>query len=289
MRFWRSLKKVKHLEPQVSLEEVESSLFEKKGSALLVDRYTEEDVFRMLEEKGIVKIFEEKNLTPFSIRIEPLDMHCQELTIECRGKVLMELRIGECTYTPHKGVFSEVFGDIDRLECITIEWLLVQNPFETFSPLRPRLPGQEFPGLGISKKIIEILIEIGKDLNKDSVIGFPEFYHNAVIYNKMFKFIHPSMEGKLKRMKEDLSDYPLDEVSFAFCGGCIVERNLKTGVENYVVWEAEEMGLPISEKMKRYFSSPEYTALRDESYSSFSYRFDRRKFEDTRDEIIARF
>lgn len=107
MKFWCSFKRVKHLKPHITPGEIETELFEKKG------------------------------LIPFNIAIESVDMHCQGLTVMCKGKVLIELKLGECTYTPSGESLKGVLNDIPRIECITLEWLMVQNPFETFSVHKP--------------------------------------------------------------------------------------------------------------------------------------------------------
>ena len=41
-------------------------------------------------------------------------------------------------------------------DLLVIEWFLLQNPLKIFARRRPQLPGQDYPGLGISNIIFEI-------------------------------------------------------------------------------------------------------------------------------------
>ena len=62
------------------------------------------------------------------------DTHRRELLVEARARIDR--------------------GAIPGLALLRIEWLLLQNPREAFTPARPHLPGQEHPGLGMLRDVI---------------------------------------------------------------------------------------------------------------------------------------
>ena len=53
---------------------------------------------------------------------------------------------------------------------LSIEWLLLQDPTKTFSKSKPQLPGQEHPGLGMLRELLEMLYQACLRLELDGLI-----------------------------------------------------------------------------------------------------------------------
>ncbi|MEJ2052219.1 MAG: hypothetical protein P8Y60_20700, partial [Calditrichota bacterium] len=86
------------------------------------------------------------------------------------------------------------------LEMIQIEWLILQNPTRTFSEDRPPLPGQESPGLGIGKQVLELLYLMAKHQGTQGLLIVPHYYHTALIFSREFHFINPEYQALLNRV-----------------------------------------------------------------------------------------
>jgi hypothetical protein len=74
---------------------------------------------------------------------------------------------------------------------LQVEWLLLQNPQQSFSPERPPLPGQVHPGLGIGDRLMEILIIMTRRVRLEGIVNKPHYFHTAFMFSKEFIFTNP--------------------------------------------------------------------------------------------------
>ena len=58
-----------------------------------------------------------------------------------------------------------------------VNWLSLRNPRAHFSNLRPQLPGQEVPGLGLAREMSQLLTLMAKRLSLDGVAFRPSWFH----------------------------------------------------------------------------------------------------------------
>jgi acetoin utilization deacetylase AcuC-like enzyme len=116
-----------------------------------------------------------------------------------------------------------------------VHWLSLRNPRAQFSELRPRLPGQDVPGLGMAREAGEMLALMAVRLGLAGVAFRPSLYHVAFAARHAFSFVDPARQGRFEAMVRDLSGMPLLEATRAVDEG----RVLMDG-EPYA-WEADEM------------------------------------------------
>jgi hypothetical protein len=55
-----------------------------------------------------------------------------------------------------------------RVLSLAVRWLALQDPRGRFTPERPRLPGQRYPGLGLGKRLYERLMVWAKSGGRTS-------------------------------------------------------------------------------------------------------------------------
>ncbi len=123
-------------------------------------------------------------------------------------------------------------GDVDVLYT---NWLTLRNPRAHFSPLRPQLPGQEVPGLGLAREAVEILGRISRRLGLDGVAFRPAHYHVAYACRHLFRFVDPARQGRFEALVRDLRDRPLLE-----CTRAVAEGRVLLDGQPYT-WEADDM------------------------------------------------
>jgi len=117
-----------------------------------------------------------------------------------------------------------------------INWLALRNPRAHFSAQRPKLPGQEVPGLGLAKEMTQMLVLMARRLTLDGVAFRPSWYHMA--YAARYdgsRFANPQRQGRFEALVRDLRELPLLDATQAVASG----RVLLDG-QPYQ-WEAEEM------------------------------------------------
>ena len=121
------------------------------------------------------------------------------------------------------------------VDALYIHWLSLRNPRAVFSERRPRLPGQEVPGLGISREVGTMLALMASRLGLGAVVFRPAHFHTAYAARHAFQFVDPDRQGRFEALLRDLAGVPLLEATTA-----IAEGRVRMDGAPYV-WEADEM------------------------------------------------
>jgi hypothetical protein len=121
------------------------------------------------------------------------------------------------------------------VDALYIHWLSLRNPRAQFSERRPRLPGQDVPGLGLSLEIGTVFALVAARLGLGALVFRPAHYHNAYAARHTFHFVDPARQGRFEALVRDLADVPLVEATTAVDEGKI----LLDGAP--YAWEADEM------------------------------------------------
>ncbi|HET7291355.1 MAG TPA: hypothetical protein VFM88_02925 [Vicinamibacteria bacterium] len=142
----------------------------------------------------------------------------------------------------------------EMLSVLAIRWLAMQDPRARFDPERPPLPGQRFPGLGLVRPLILRIHAWAKAWGKDALVNFPEFFHNAVLYSSVYRFVSPARQGIFEALVRDLARLPLAASSAAVEEG----RVAREGSDERLAWEPGEMIAPITEAAHQWLAEPAY-------------------------------
>ncbi len=134
-------------------------------------------------------------------------------------------------------------------EAISIGWLAIENP-DTLA--KPVAPGQERPGLGLARAVIDMSLAGAVHLGFAAVLAVPAHYHLAWMYHPWFRPIDPREEGALLSLREATRALSRLEASWAIERG-EVRRN---GVP--WKWEAPRMCAPIDPALRAWMTSSEY-------------------------------
>ncbi|MEW5743088.1 MAG: histone deacetylase [Myxococcota bacterium] len=116
-----------------------------------------------------------------------------------------------------------------------VNWLTLRNPRAHFSALRPQLPGQEVPGLGLAREFSNLLGLMAQRLMLDGVAFRPSWYHMAWAARHNARFVAPERQGRFEALMRDLASMNLLDATRAVAEG----RVLLNG-QPYT-WEPDEM------------------------------------------------
>ncbi len=243
---------------------------------LFLNRYEERELLDMIEAVGLAGFLRQEGFTKPLIRIDrdPNNIHYLRLYHDRADpdRLLMDLRLSQILYTP--GTKSaRAIAPGGRFNVLAIEWISLQNPRRKFTAGRPRLPGQDRPGLGAVRFLGPLMEAMARDLLADAVLDVPEHFHAAVMYSKYFTCMDPAREGMIKGVLRDLGSHPLALLSWAFTDGAILDA--ATG--QAVPFEPSEQILPITEKLIDHFASRDYRGRVEEEMNGKKYilEFDR--------------
>jgi acetoin utilization deacetylase AcuC-like enzyme len=116
-----------------------------------------------------------------------------------------------------------------------VHWLALRNPRARFAPERPQLPGQDVPGLGLSREIMELLLRMAARLGLEGIAFRPAAYHLAFGGRETLRFVDPGRQGRFEALVEALKDLPLVEATRA-----VTEGRIQLNGAPYR-WETDEM------------------------------------------------
>jgi hypothetical protein len=122
-----------------------------------------------------------------------------------------------------------------------VHWLSLRHPRAQFSLLRPRLPGQELPGLGLARETGEMLALMALRLGLAGVVYRPAHYHTAFAGRHHFSFVDAERQGRFEALVRDLGGLSLLESTRAVDDG----RVWLDGKP--YAWEPDEMVLWLQE------------------------------------------
>lgn len=147
---------------------------------------------------------------------------------------------------------------VGRFEALFIEWMLLQDPSRDFTLARPRLPGQDHPGLGLSQALQELLLQSCQRLELDALQDRPSHFHMAMLTAREWYFLDPLVEGRFRALRIALQSHEMYEATRLVHVGRMV-----LGSGEVVQWIPGDHVRPVSSKLMEYFASEAYLDLVD--------------------------
>jgi hypothetical protein len=261
--------------PLVDEGEIFAELAERKGSSLLLGRYSLNEVIAVMAKKGFFKEARKRFLWPLTFELNSSEYPLQRLQIFLREKKPENLLVGfkfkEMDFVP-KGLTG--LPPLPAQKSLAFEWLTLQNPLHKFSESFTPLPGQTRPGLSMSKKIMDLFIYLGRLTHKDCLLAFPAYFHNALLFSRYFRFWNPYKEGEVLAIRKTFSHMPLKQLAWIIHLNCLKRADGST-----YEWTAEEQLYALTRPLKEYLDSRTYREAVKASQKSPVFSVDWAAFE----------
>jgi hypothetical protein len=265
------------LKLNLTTEEITDQLLYKTGYDLYLNTYTKNEIKDALVSTGIWDKIRAQGFEKLLLEMDTKDPYHQRLCLYfdkvAQSNLLAQIILSTGTFIPRKDFLESI--KIEKMDMLIIEWLCLQNPLKKWTPDKPQLPGQDYPGLGVGRITVELIRRVALNLEKDGILNYPQYYHNAVMYSEIFKFYNPEVYGKMLAIKELLKNFSFSDSAWIVYSGCIIDKIKRTKF----VWKSEEMILPLSQTLQNYFSSPEYNRKVQEAISQSKFEVDLKKYE----------
>lgn len=232
------------------LEEGDLLTAPQAGPLLFLGRLDHAGLRQELERNGVLAALAERGYPDVELRTD-YEAGEHRLAVLPRGEdvSLVELRLVEGACAVGDPVLRTV--GLDVLSFLGVQWLALQHPRGSFTAERPRLPGQRYPGLGIGKRLFQLLTSWSAAWGKDALLNFPEYFHNARFYAPPFCFLSPREQGRFEGLCRDLAGLHVAEASAALEVGRVVDA--ATGRTES--WEPGEMVMPLTPRVRRALDS----------------------------------
>jgi acetoin utilization deacetylase AcuC-like enzyme len=159
-------------------------------------------------------------------------------------------------------------GAVPGMEVIAVEWLLLQNPREPFSQRRPRLPGQQHPGLGLLRDFMGWLVVVCETHGLDGVFFVAAHYHVAMQSRRLVRPLQPADEARLRAIATALEGVPLPEATSAVAEGRLVDAE----TDRPATWQPVATVLPVSQRLVELVTGAAYEEAVEREARWFGYR-----------------
>ncbi|MBU0712453.1 hypothetical protein KJ762_15365 [bacterium] len=249
-----------------------------QSSNFFMGVFTRQGLKNAIDAFGLTEALARLGLTDLQVDIDTSDPHTHRLYV-FTGDACDNNKI--CEMVVKKGPVNLQQDNLPKFpdrspNLLQIEWLLLQNPRISFDEIRPQLPGQQYPGLGIGDRMLQILIIMTRRLRLEGLINKPRYYHTAFMFTKDFVFTNPRNQAILFSINRDLvRKYKFHTVAWAAHYDCII--NHETG--STLVWDSDYLILPLEKYMLKYFYSKEYQKAVEREMKNYTFIIDINKFQ----------
>ncbi len=270
--------------PLLEEKDILAGLVEEKGSSLFLGRYSMTEVASVLGRRNFFQEARKRNLWPLSFILDSSEYPVQRYQIFLREAgpqnliVDLKIREGPLKHRDNPPFPSEFFG----FEFLVLEWLTLQNPLLQFSRKRPPLPGQEHPGLGLGKKVVDIFVYLARLTHKDGVLAFPAYFHNALLFTRYFHFLNPEKQAEVLAIEKSFPDIPFKHLAWIVYLNCMREEG-----DRIFEWRAEEQVYALNRSLREYFDSRAYKQAVKSQMTKRRFSIDWGCYEKKVDELIA--
>lgn len=271
-------------DPLVSERDILSGLVEDKSTSLFLGRYSIGEVAAVLGRRNFFKEARRRNLWPLIFNLDSSGYPVQRFQIFLElakpEKLIVDLKVREGRLRPRDHLHLP--ASFYTYEFLILEWLTLQNPLLKFSPKRPPLPGQEYPGLGLGKKVVDVFVYLARLTQKDGLLVFPAYFHNALLFTRYFQFLNPEKQGEVLAVRKSLSDIPFKHLAWIVYLNCLREEDGRA-----YEWKAEEQVYPLNKSLKEYLENKVYKQMVKQVLNSRDFTIDWACYEKKVDELIA--
>src|SRR5262249_27914675 len=162
---------------------------------LLLGFYSAEGLEHALHRYGILGELRRMGYGPFRVEIQDEGVG--------QSARLMDVPSGQALV---ETVFER--RQIAGAQMLSVHWLALGNPGARVSAERPRLPGQDVPGLGLAREILELLLRMAQRLGLEGIAFRPAAYHLAFRGRETLRFVDPARQGRFEALVEALEELP---------------------------------------------------------------------------------
>ncbi len=161
----------------------------REGNNLFFGRFHKEEIQDLLEQSGIWTILSRRGFVGTTLEISVLSYLDNRIYIKNnKGEILIHMRLKVDEY---------YFKKLNQtIKLVFIDWLLTQNVNFKNSKHKDLFQGQDFPGLNIFKEITIFIKKLSDKLGSHGVFNVPEYFHDAILFHKYFKYVDPQIEGE---------------------------------------------------------------------------------------------
>jgi len=198
-----------------------------KGPPKFLDYYTTEGIEYALYRYGLLDQLRTLGYDAFDVEIDqtpPWDRFRLYGEGEGAHHLLVESVIKKTRLEGHRLLY--------------LNWLTMRHPLGEFAIKRPRLPGQEYPGLGMAWEAGQIMRIMAKRLELEGVMHRPSWFHTAFFSKAHGQFLTIKREADFRAVYRDLAHLGLAKLTQAIHEGKVLRNGAPYtwGADPMIAW-----------------------------------------------------
>ena len=248
----------------------------KRGGTFFLGFYSEEGLKLALDKYGVYHILKQRGFDKIITVVDTTDPYKHRIALYQEKKkkenLIVDLVVRKYFFTLNLPYESKYNGK--NYTGLAIDWLLIQDVNAKFTQDKPRLPGQNYPGLGLSSVVLELLLIVCWRLNLAGIINIPNHYHNAYLYSKIFYYLNPSAQAKFTALKRYFKQYPLNKISWGIEWNCVWDITENKPFE----WFVNNQIVPMHKDLHKVIRSLRYKYQVRREINNYKFAFDEQKY-----------
>jgi len=269
--------------PLIGEKDILTGLTQEKGTSLFLGRYSLTEAIAVLGKRNFFKEAKKRNLWPLAFDLDSSGYPVQrfQIFLEERkpGNLIVDLKIREGHLMPKDCLHLD--PSFCKYNFLILEWFTLQNPVLKFSTKRPPLPGQQYPGLGLGKKVVDVFVYLARLTRKDGLLAFPAYFHNALLFSRYFHFLNPEKFAEVLAIEKTFPKIPFKHLAWIVYLNC-----LRQDSDKIYEWKAEELVYPINKALREYFDSKTYKKRVKQGLKKWHFTIDWDSYERKLDELV---
>ncbi|EPG76255.1 hypothetical protein LEP1GSC058_1259 [Leptospira fainei serovar Hurstbridge str. BUT 6] len=214
----------------------------------LFNRFSKEEVAELLTDSGMFEMLAFRGFDKTNLEIQGISEVDNRIYIKTpNNAVLVHMRLKFSDF-----LFKKVG---EAFPMVYIDWLLSQNVRLGKLKEKKRLfEGQEYPGLNVMNEITSFIRLLASKIGAAGAFNIPEYFHDAVLFHKNFRFLNPEKEGEFRALLRSFRKENLRSLSGAIHSGEIMDDI----ASNVYKWSYGEMVSCINTYLEKSLFDEEY-------------------------------
>lgn len=197
---------------------------------LFLGTLSREELWQQLEEAHVISAVRERGYWPITLELDFLTERDHRFYLLFRNEKILHMRLRLSYFKLHRHPL------MPAVKLLFIDWMQSRHVLRSASHKRALFPGQDAPGLGIFSRIDAFLRNLVVKTHAYGGFNIPEYFHDALLFHRAFKFYDPAREAFFRALLRDLKSYGAREISKALSEGRIRDRH-----GDIMEWHGSEM------------------------------------------------
>ncbi|MFN3604607.1 MAG: hypothetical protein ACK4UJ_07845 [Leptonema sp. (in: bacteria)] len=186
---------------------------------IIFGKFSEQEILELMNWSNIFKKIEQKGYLDTRLELQFLSEMDQRILVKWKEEVLIHIRLKISNF---RFRFSP---GVPSYKLLYIDWLMTRDPLRSSKKNKPLFYGQDAPGLGIFNEIADFIFNLALGLGVKGAFNIPEYFHDALLFHRQFRFYDPQREAFFRALIRDLREIGAKKITEALSKNQIYDQD----------------------------------------------------------------